>query len=116
MRYSAQGLESLRPAHTMRGIATRANTQKPGARKAVAVSANQILRRSEKSFGSINDRAIGFATRKTTAAITQTTKSSFKLRIIALQAQTEFRVRSAVVTDGRLSVDSDPGSGLVLPE
>src|SRR6516225_1211206 len=96
MRYRAQGLESLRPAHIVRGIATMANTQKLGARKAVAVSANQILRRSSKSFGSINDKAIGFATRKTTAAITQTTTSAFKLRNMdTTRLKPGFRLRGA---------------------
>src|ERR1700730_15068676 len=84
IRYSAPGFESLRPAIAITGIATSANIQKFGLRKAVAVSAYQTLRRRERSSGAMNSSAIGFASRKVMAARTRTTNNSLRLSIIAL--------------------------------
>src|SRR5258707_435511 len=72
IKYRALGLESLRPAMPITGIATSANHQKLGLRNAVAVRAYQTLRRRERSSGAMNNSAIGFASLKIIAAITET--------------------------------------------
>jgi hypothetical protein len=61
------------------GVATSAYAQKFGAKNAVAVSTSQVLRRRDRSSGSMNNKAIGFATRKTVTAITKTTTNSLRL-------------------------------------
>jgi hypothetical protein len=84
IKYKALGLESLRPAMSITGIATRANNQKLGQKNAIAVRAYQTLQRRERSFGAMNNSAIGFASLKMMAAITETQINSLRVTIIAL--------------------------------
>src|SRR5260370_8456253 len=81
MRYKAPGLESLRPAETRKGIATRQNSQKIGQRKATMVNAHHVLRRRAKSSWVVNGDATGFANLKTAKAIARTMINSLRATI-----------------------------------